>query len=430
MMVWNNGDNDNDKNGGDGGGGGGMSNIHADKIPMFSVSELNVGRMVGQGGFSLVTTLENIELDEVYDVSEKSTELRQEFAESVRRKSSSSVVNRNVHGQSQLSSVDSEEPSYVVKTLRTDLLEEEYVKGILDLEIEAQFLSVLSHPNIISMRACANSDPHESKFFVVLDRLVMTLDRKFNHWRKEVGDNSGYWLGPFGYCCSKEYFLYRTWLDRMFATRDIANALYFLHSKNIVYRDLKPDNLGFDATGTLKLFDFGLAKRLEPEQRWEDGLYLMTGNTGSLRYMAPECAKNEPYDQRVDSYSFGILFWQICSLQTPYAGMSTRSHALRVVQQGQRPNPHKSWPSGWTGLMTRCWDSNIATRPNFDEISSFIDEQAEELENNEGEVPTRTSDIKAKKKDKPVMMERLDVDTRISTSDDGPNVKKFDQEVV
>ena len=80
--------------------------------------------------------------------------------------------------------------------------------------------------------------------------------------------------------------------------------------------------------------------------------------------------------------------------------------------------------------MTRCWDSNISTRPNFDEISSFMDEQTQELENNEGEVPTRTSDIKARKKDKPVVTERLDVDTRISTSDDGPNVKKFDQEVV
>ena len=85
---------------------------------------------------------------------------------------------------------------YVMKTLRTDLPEEEYVKGIVDLAIEAEFLTVLSHPNIISMRALANSDPHETKFFVILDRLVMTLDRKFNQWRQQVGENSGYWLGP------------------------------------------------------------------------------------------------------------------------------------------------------------------------------------------------------------------------------------------
>jgi serine/threonine protein kinase len=407
-MEWNNSNTSESTN-----GGGGGRKIHADNIPMFAVSELNVGRMVGQGGFSLVTTLESVELNDVYDVSEKSTQLRRQFAESVRN-----------------SSDPLSEPAYVVKTLRTDLPEEEYVKGIVDLDIEAEFLSVLSHPNIITMRACANSDPHESKFFVVLDRLVMTLDRKFNHWRKEVGEHSGYWLGPFGYCCSKEYYLYQTWLERIFASRDIANALYFLHSKKIVYRDLKPDNLGFDSNGTLKLFDFGLAKRMDPAQKNENGMYLMTGNTGSLRYMAPECAKNEPYDQRVDSYSFGILFWQICSLQTPYAGMSTRAHAQRVVQQGQRPKPDKSWPSSWVDLMTRCWDSNVSSRPDFDEISAFLNRQTEQIENNEGEVPSRASEIKAKMKNRPTVTERLDVDTRKSTTDDGPNFKKFDQEVV
>ena len=215
----------------------------------------------------MVCKVEKIGLNEVFDTSDKSAKLRSDFAASLR------------------------ENHYVMKTLRTDLPEEEYTKGIVDLAIEAEFLSVLSHPNIISMRALANSDPHESKFFVILDRLVMTLDRKFNQWRREVGENSGYWLGPFGYCCAKENYLFKTWLERLTASRDIANAIYYLHSKSIVYRDLKPDNLGFDVTGALKLFDFGLAKRMDPIDKSDDGLYRLTGNTGSLRYMAPEVAK-------------------------------------------------------------------------------------------------------------------------------------------
>ena len=121
----------------------------------------------------MVCKVEKIELNEVNDTSDKSAKVRSDFAASLR------------------------ENQYVMKTLRADLPEEEYVKGIVDLAIEAEFLSVLSHSNIISMRALANSDPHESKFFVILDRLVMTLDRKFNQWRREVGENDQSQGHPF-----------------------------------------------------------------------------------------------------------------------------------------------------------------------------------------------------------------------------------------
>ena len=128
--------------------------------------ELTIGKSVGQGGFSLVCKLDNITLDPVNDVSESGTQLRADFVQTLPNH------------------------QYVIKTLRPDLPEEEYTKGIVDLAIEAEFLTVLSHPNIISMKAMANSDPHESKFFVILDRLVVTLDRKFNQWRRDVGDVS------------------------------------------------------------------------------------------------------------------------------------------------------------------------------------------------------------------------------------------------
>jgi serine/threonine protein kinase len=226
----------------------------------------------------------------------------------------------------------------------------------------------------------------------------------------------------------------------------------------------KPDNVGFNTEGEVKIFDFGLAKRLERLDRTDDGLYRMTGNTGSLRYMSPvrnnnmsslvpppsvfcrvqdlsfllfdlfqlqEVAKCEPYDRRVDSYSFGILFWQICSLTTPYAGFSTKMHAEKVLRQGQRPPPDHTWPLTWVKLMTACWSTDIFARPEFDHIFNTLNAEVDQLIHEEGVVPTRASDIRAKnRKQKAKRGEsRLDLDTRIASSVD-VSVKRFDEHIV
>jgi serine/threonine protein kinase len=181
------------------------------------LSELQIGRVIGKGGFSVVSEINGIRLDEVFETSEEESKIRKEFYLKFR-------------GQAQ--------HRFVVKTLRTDLPEEEYSKGVVDLAIEANFLRELTHPNIITMRATANSDPHESKYFVVLDRLAMTLDRKINFWRTEVGENMGYWMGPCGYCCSKKHVLHRLWMERLMVARDVAKAVKYLHDQDICYRDL------------------------------------------------------------------------------------------------------------------------------------------------------------------------------------------------
>lgn len=125
-----------------------------------------------------------------------------------------------------------------------------------------------------------------------------------------------------------------------------------------------------------------------------------------------------------------MLFWQICSLQTPFAGMSARAHADRVIRKGERPKPDRSWPLSWTDIMTRAWDPDTAERPDFDEIATFLETEVEDMHGNDGEIPSRASEIKAKKKKKETATERLDVDTRISTDDDGPTVNKYETELV
>jgi len=350
---------------------------------------------VGTGGFSVVNEVKSVDLDEIYDTDALMQQQRQQLAQSLRNGG-----------------------NYVLKALRTDLPEEEREKGVVDLAIEAGFLSVLQHRNIISMRAAAASDPMHSRYFVILDQLNVTLEKKINFWRKIISENTGYWVPCWGYCCSKDIALHLNWKERLQCAADIASALNYLHQQNIIYRDLKPDNIGFDSSGTTKVFDFGLAKRLDEVEQYDDVNFKLTGNTGSLRYMAPEVAKDEPYNMSVDSYSFGILFWQICSLTTPYAKLNQETHALQVVQRGQRPKPDKSWPLSWTTLMTNAWSANPAGRPPSSELAAQLQEMVHELAEEDGVVPSRASEIRAKKKRKKVSRESqvLDVDTRIATT--------------
>ena len=232
-------------------------------------------------------------------------------------------------------------------------------------------------------------------------------------WRREINNTRSIWCGPIGYCCVDKETIQRTWVERIGITRCIASALQYLHDESIIYRDLKPENIGFDPNGQVKIFDFGLSKRLLPDDRAANGLYRLTGNTGSLRYMAPEVARNECYNTKADSYSFAIVFWQICSLTVPYAGYNVRMHADLVVGKDHRPSPHRSWPLSWTELMKSCWSPRIDERFDFSKILSILDDEYQVSMSWNG---ASFRDIRAKKKDKyekdPYVEVKLDSDTR------------------
>ena len=141
---------------------------------------------------------------------------------------------------------------------------------------------------------------------------------------------------------------------------------------SIVYRDLKPDNIGFDVRGDVKIFDFGLAKEMRPEDLVSDDLYDMSGNTGSLRYMAPEVARRLPYNHTVDVYSFAILLWQICSLEQPFSTYDVAKHSELVVHGNDRPKLEKNWSPEICTLMAEGWSPNISERPDFEHVASVL----------------------------------------------------------
>ena len=89
------------------------------------------------------------------------------------------------------------------------------------------------------------------------------------------------------------------------------------------------------------------------------------GYTGSLRYMAPEVALREPYTEKVDVYSFGIMLWQMARDQVPFSGLGKTAFMQEVVRGHIRPKLDRSWPEGFNTLLTSCWARDSEKRPGF-----------------------------------------------------------------
>ena len=92
---------------------------------------------------------------------------------------------------------------------------------------------------------------------------------------------------------------------------DICSALAFCEKRNLLHRDIKPQNIFVSSDGTYKLGDFGIAKTAE---RTTSGT-----KTGTYKYMAPEVYNNRPYGAKADIYSLGlVLYWLLNERRTPF----------------------------------------------------------------------------------------------------------------
>ena len=111
----------------------------------------------------------------------------------------------------------------------------------------------------------------------------------------------------------------------------------------------------------------------------DDLFFEMTGETGSLRYMAPEVGSNETYNHKADVYSWAVVAWQVFTKSTPYTGFSVQKFQEHVVTGGYRMPLPSTWPAGLAPLVSKAWAKNAKDRPNMREIVEALEGISEEL---------------------------------------------------
>jgi serine/threonine protein kinase len=217
-----------------------------------------------------------------------------------------------------------------------------------DLAIEGEILSRLQHPNVITLHAISRRETaHSMKdgHFLVLDALQETLrDRLRSLKMKHRGSTS---------------------IDGIIAdiapiALGVAQGLCYLHSQNVVLRDLKPDNIGFARDGGPRLFDLGFAR--------EAHTLLPTEVAGSYRYMAPEVGLRRGTTLQSDVYSFGVLLWVMCTMKTPFGHVSTCAQFKEQVMKKGWREPVEHIPRGIRKLIERCWHADPLRRPTMTQV--------------------------------------------------------------
>ncbi|XP_059334373.1 serine/threonine-protein kinase PAK 3-like [Ammospiza nelsoni] len=117
--------------------------------------------------------------------------------------------------------------------------------------------------------------------------------------------------------------------DEMAAiSRECLQGLDFLHSNDVIHRDVKSDNILLRTDGSVKLADFGLATQLTPEQSRRCSV------TGTPWWMAPEVVTGQPYGPKVDIWSFGIVGIEMIEQEPPYLSESSDADCWKGARTG------------------------------------------------------------------------------------------------
>eukprot|EP00898_Chlorokybus_atmophyticus_P001190 jgi/Chlat1/2071/Chrsp17S02771 len=165
------------------------------------------------------------------------------------------------------------------------------------------------------------------------------------------------------------------WARRLNMATDAALGMHYLHSSQppVIHRDLKSPNILVDRHWHVKVCDFNLSRLMEASH------IPASNNLHSPRWMAPEVLKGEKYNRAADVFSFGVILWELLTLEVPWGEFSNNWQIMHAVaeQQDRLTIPTTCEPAfrglpAYSALIRACWARNPRARPTFDAIVAAL----------------------------------------------------------
>ena len=232
---------------------------------------------------------------------------------------------------------------------------QKYSDEMQDFVNEIQIFLKTNHPAILKIKGFSLSNFENDFFAPTIIMEYMVNKSLFHVLTQERGKKR-----IEGWNTTKKYIV----------LLGIALGMAYLHEQNIIHRDLKPQNILLDDNFYPKITDFGVSKIFNGSSGFKTTTF-----SGTPHYIAPEIYRDEPYDQKVDVYSFSLIAYELFTGALPFQMSRIQLYQLyknKAKEDAARPSLSKVKSKDQEQFLRKCWDDNPDNRPDFQTIAKYL----------------------------------------------------------